>query len=230
MSQDINSSFPLGDLVGLLHTSFVTLISNNMSCFWCRSDYSELCIKCGLVSSCSSHWALHHSLDGKFCFPFKVVEDEALGRRIIAVRDINQMEVVMEDKPVAVGPVHSTLPVCLECYKFVNLDVVCPGCGFPMCDEQCIGGPTHAPECKVFSDAGVKVKIIRGDQNAAEYQAIMVLRLLLCGEVDLARTGMLTDHLEKLGEVERSVYGENVVQVITDKLKLKQFSEQQIFR
>jgi len=72
----------------------------------------------------------------------------------------------------------------------------------------------------VFVEAGVKVKITRWDQHAAEYQAIMVLRLLLCKDV----------HLEKLGDLERSVYRENVVQVIRDKLKLKQFSEQEIFR
>ena len=153
-----------------------------------------------------------------------------MGRRIIAARDINQMEVIMEDRPVAVGPVHATLPVCLQCYKYVSLDYECVGCGFPMCDEQCAGGGAHAQECQVFRDAGVKVKIIRWDQDTAEYQAIMVLRLLLCSEIDLARTGMLCDHLEKLGDVERRVYGENVVQVIRDKLKLKQFSEQQIFR
>ena len=201
-----------------------------MSCFWCHSDCSELCTKCGLVSSCSSHWALHHSLDKKFCYPVKVVRDDVVGRRIIAARDITQMEVIMEDRPVAVGPVHSTLPVCLQCYRFVNLDYECVGCGFPMCDDQCAGGDAHAQECKVFRDAGVRVKIMRWDQDTAEYQVIMVLRLLLCNEVDLARTGLLCDHLDKLGDVERRVYGENVVQVIREKLKLKQISEQQIFR
>ena len=136
----------------------------------------------------------------------------------------------MEDKPVAVGPVHSTLPVCLECYQFVNLDYECEGCGFPMCDQLCAGGETHAQECQVFRAAGAKVKIIRADQEMVEYQVIMVLRLLLGSEADLARTGMLCDHLEALGDVERRVYGENVVRVIREKLGLNQFTEQQILR
>jgi len=136
----------------------------------------------------------------------------------------------MEDKPVAVGPVHSTLPVCLQCYKFVSLEYACEGCGFPMCDEQCAAGDNHAAECKIFRNANYRVKIIRLDCNAIEYQVLMVLRLLLGSDVDLARTGMLCHHLDKLGEVERRVYGENVVDVIRQKLKLKQWSEDQIFR
>ena len=182
------------------------------------------------MSSCSAHWDLHRSLDKKFCYPFKVVEDEILGRRIVAVRDINQMEVIMEDRPVAVGPVHSTPPVCLQCYKLVSLEYECEGCGFPMCDEQCAAGDNHAQECQIFRKARVRVRIIKTDCNAMEYQVIMVLRLLLSSDRDLARTGMLCSHLDKLGEVERSVYGENVVRIIREKLKLKQWSEEQIFR
>jgi len=146
------------------------------------------------------------------------------------VRDIKQGEVVMEDRAVAVGPVHNTTPVCLQCYKFVSLDYCCDGCGYPMCDEECARGATHAQECAVFRNAGAKVDILPSDKDAVEYQVILVLRLLLGTEVDIARTNLLSHHMETLGEVERVVYRENVVKIIREKLKLSQWSEEDIFR
>ena len=147
------------------------------------------------------------------------------------MRDIKQGEVIMEDKAVAVGPVHNTTPVCLQCYKFVSAtDYWCDGCGYPMCDEECARGATHAQECAVFRSAGARVDILHTDNDAVEYQVILVLRLLLGSKEDIARTNLLSHHVETLGEVERIVYRENVVKIIREKLKLRQWSEEDIFR
>ena len=201
-----------------------------MSCFWCHSDYSELCTKCGLVSSCPFHWTLHQSKNKKLCFPLKIVEDEIRGRRVVAVRDIDQMEVIMEDVPVSIGPVHSTTPLCLTCYNHVSLEYFCDICGFPMCDETCAQSSVHQIECTAFKDAGVRVKIQHVDQPCKEYQSIMVLRLVLAGEVDRARTDLLCCHTDKLGKLEIDVYRETVIRVIREKLGIKQFSEEELLR
>ena len=58
----------------------------------------------------------------------------------------------------------------------------------------------------------------------------MVLRLLLGSKDDLDRTELLCDHVHKLSRLERQVYRENVVVFIREKLGMKQFSEDQIFR
>ena len=54
--------------------------------------------------------------------------------------------------------------------------------------------------------------------------------MLLGSKEDIARTNLLSHHVETLGEVERIVYRENVVKIIREKLKLTQWSEEDIFR
>jgi len=74
------------------------------------------------------------------------------------------------------------------------------------------------------------VKIIRGDIPAVEYQVIMLLRLLLSGKEELARVDLLSDHVDKLTQVEREVYGAGVVKVIRDGLKFGNWTEEQLLR
>ena len=101
-----------------------------------------------------------------------VVEEHAtLGRRLLATRDLRQGEVVLVDRPAAVGPLHTTTPLCLECSALLpRPSFACPCCGFPLCAPACVGGERHLPECRALATHGTKVKILQGGKPAVEYQ------------------------------------------------------------
>ncbi len=40
-----------------------------------------------------------------------------VGRYVVAARDIDALEVILEDSPAVFGPNNNTPPVCLECLK-----------------------------------------------------------------------------------------------------------------
>lgn len=42
-------------------------------------------------------------------------------RCLVATRKIAAGELVFEERPLAVGPLHDTVPVCLTCFKTVRL-------------------------------------------------------------------------------------------------------------
>ncbi len=70
---------------------------------------------------------------GDRCYEIKSSEEE--GRHMVAARDIQKGEVIMEEMPVSVGPNHYSAPVCLGCYKHVDGTVICKHCGFPICSK-----------------------------------------------------------------------------------------------
>jgi len=75
----------------------------------------------------------------------------------VATRDIKPGEVILEEVPVTCGPKQYTAPVCLGCHKLVSLSGYrCPGCDWPMCDENCAKRPIHQGECAVFSQSNLK--------------------------------------------------------------------------
>jgi hypothetical protein len=160
-----------------------------------------------------------------------VEASEELGRRLVATRAVRRGEVVLVDQPAAMGPLHASAPLCLECSAPLPCPTFgCPYCGFPLCGEACVRGPVHELECGLLSAKKQKVKITKGDRPAVEYQAIMLLRLL-CGPADqLARTDLLSDHVSKLSRQEREVYKAGVVRVVQGLLPAGDWTEEQLFR
>jgi len=201
-----------------------------LSCFWCFTQESvELCSQCGLVASCDKHWKQHRDDDGT-CFPIRVDQHPHLGRRLVATRDIKRGEILLTDRPSAMGPLHQTRPVCLECMAYLpSPSFGCPHCGFPLCGQDCVGGPNHAKECRALKMKGTKVKITRGDVPAIEYQSVMLIRLLLGDPAEVARVDLLSDHVDKLTPEEREVYGAGVVKVV-QALKIGNWTQEQLFR
>ena len=55
------------------------------------------------------------------------------GRCVVAVRDIEPLELVLTDWPVVVGPSRQTQLTCVECLKLVDGSVRCKQCNFPIC-------------------------------------------------------------------------------------------------
>merc|ERR1711990_637289 len=116
------------------------------------------------------------------------------------------------DRPSALGPLHQTTPVCLECTALLPSPTFgCPQCGFPLCGQDCVGGPYHAKECHALKMKGTKIRLLLGDP------------------ADVARVDLLTDHVEKLTAEEREVYGAGVVKVVQG-LKIGTWTQEQLFR
>jgi len=115
-----------------------TIPNLSKCCFWCQNEKSKLCPDCQLVNVCQSHWSIHRR---DVCFPIKVDSDPAFGRRLMAVRNIQRGEIIMIDSPSALGPTHSSLPLCLECSTLLpHPTFTCPYCGYPLCGQSCVGG------------------------------------------------------------------------------------------
>ena len=62
-----------------------------------------------------------------------------VGRFVVAVRDIEPLELVMWDNAACLGPRMGCPPCCLQCLKKTDGSYRCPECGWPMCAEQCAG-------------------------------------------------------------------------------------------
>ena len=76
---------------------------------------------------------------------------DGVGRVVVASRDIECHEIVLEDDPVAVSPTQDSPLLCLTCFKLLDEDSahVCD-CGFLMCDERCSQHERHQPEHNLF--------------------------------------------------------------------------------
>ena len=87
-------------------------------CFMClKKDDVELCSSCGLVYQCEDHASYHQDKRNNVCFPFKVTEDETVGKYIIAVRYIlNEMK-----------NIHNNLQKCQT--RRSNTEGLSSGCG-----------------------------------------------------------------------------------------------------
>jgi len=123
----------------------------------------------------------------------------------------------MVDFPSAVAPVHSSAPICLECFCLLSPNdwIQCPSCGFPLCSQECVGGTNHEKECFAFTRAGVKVDIdVTADNPAREYKCLMLLRLLMADKEELERVNLLTHHADKLTKDEEAVYRDGVIDML----------------
>merc|ERR1711963_1152319 len=170
-------------------------------CFWCESEEAPPCSNCHL-SSCDLHWELHRDKDSFACFPIRVDSHK---------------QAVLVDFPSAVAPVHSSAPICLECYCLLSPHdwIQCPSCGFPLCSQECVGGKNHEKECFAFIRAGVKVDIdVAADNPAREYKCLMLLRLLMADKEELERVNLLTHHADKLTKDEEAVYLDGVIDML----------------
>ena len=57
-----------------------------------------------------------------------------IGRFVVASRDIEAGEVIMEEPPITVGPRQFTGVVCLGCHKQIDGNFRCD-CGWPICSK-----------------------------------------------------------------------------------------------
>ena len=106
---------------------------------------------------------------------WEVSEDPNIGRILVATRDINPWELVIEDTALVTGP--KMKAVCLGCLDPVQGDVTCPRCEWPLCCQPCQESPRHKLECEILSRRGL-VPTLR-DGRCGLYPCLTVLRVLL---------------------------------------------------
>ena len=108
---------------------------------------------------------------------------------MVASRNIQAGETIMEDIPLTCGPVCSTgiKPMCLGCYRPVDGSVLCETCGWPMCSINCSNKAHHRDqECQLFKDKGFRVDAAKFNYTEIEqaYSCISPLRALMLKKSD----------------------------------------------
>ena len=67
---------------------------------------------------------------------------------MVAVRDIQPLEMILWEEPAVVGPYSKSTIGCLQCFKKLNTHspnlYTCSKCNFPMCDKECEEGSLHS--------------------------------------------------------------------------------------
>ena len=167
-------------------------------CFLCAKKSTFICEKCGLVAFCSESCQKVHRPEN-FCFPFMVEQKPGVGRFVVAVRDIEALELVMWDNAAALGPRMGCPPCCLQCLKPVDGSFVCPACSWPMCSEQCAQGRAHSIECSILKNCPDKIEVTNFSEPHDHYRAIAPYRLFKVKEKVpevWERLGYLMDHNE----------------------------------
>ena len=212
-------------------------------CFLCQTVCDRVCPHCELVTYCSEeHFKLHRLNGNDYCFPYQADNKEGIGRILRATRNIKAMDIVLIDPGTVVGPNYSSKPICLECLRPVGEPVVCLGCRFPMCSEECRNGVRHQKECEILGRCTDWPSALRNentedsDSESNAYSVITPLRNLLQMEEDSdnwRRTNQLMDHEETRHEhpEEWDWYQIYIVEFLREQLGLKsRFSEAQIQR
>ena len=122
-------------------------------------------------------------------------------RYMIAVRDIEPLELILKEDPAVTGPYSKSGSGCLHCLKKVDGSYLCSGCQFPLCNSECEKSILHVDECKFFQENDLRLKRrfceISNGTNLNSPLWITPLRMLLKKNTDpkmFDRINMLRDH------------------------------------
>ena len=156
-------------------------------CTLCGKLARMLCSGCKNVFYCDrdcqkKHWSSHKNDCKKLKeLPFRIERSSAMGRFLMATRNISEGELIFTESPMICGPKQLTKPVCLGCHKELTSTtpyVKCIRCNWPVCSQKCGDCPQHDPECRATRAAGARIKVEHFDQINMMYACITVLRAL----------------------------------------------------
>ena len=85
--------------------------------------------------------------------PWRVERSDTLGRFLVATKEVEEGELIMNESPMVVGPRQLTKPVCLGCHKEITPTTPwkpCVRCHWPVCSPACQDSPAHDAECRCF--------------------------------------------------------------------------------
>ncbi|XP_063228128.1 SET domain-containing protein SmydA-8 isoform X2 [Bacillus rossius redtenbacheri] len=112
----------------------------------------------------------------RYCFYFK--------RYLVASRDLRPGELIISEDPLVVGPCYDCQPLCVGCYRRLDLaaqDFRCERCGWPLCAADCPGrGAEHGHsgrECEALAASDARRHLV--EDLRAQYRALVPLRCLL---------------------------------------------------
>lgn len=163
-------------------------------CAVCGESAPFKCTACKAVWYCS---VAHQKRDWRghkvACRPFRVEQSAALGRYLVATRDIPAKSVIFVERPLVAGPKwcmnesEKSLPTfpCVGCFRPVLFNRNrCPKCKWPACAEDCTGltdPQLHGLECGILCMQSPHTAAESVCQWRDHYrsEAILTLRCLL---------------------------------------------------
>ena len=176
------------------------------NCLFCGNDNATKCQFCHLVTTCQPHLPLHHDDYQEFCYPFKIVQKDGVGRCLVAARKISAGDLILSDTAAAFGPRPETLKPesCSQCYKS-SFYKCC--CGLNVC-RSCLKNHSSKAECKIL-------QVSKYFDYQGVIRALTPLRLWQAqlNDRDLAaRLDLLMDHDQFHGEEEQKC-ADNLVSI-----------------
>ena len=126
-------------------------------CIVCGQIAKCLCSGCKHIFYCSrecqkKHWGSHkEECKGMARLPWRIERSETMGRFLVATKEIEEGELILNESPMVVGPRQLTKPVCLGCHKEITPTTPwkpCVRCHWPVCSPACQDSPAHDAECR----------------------------------------------------------------------------------
>ncbi|KAM0735042.1 SET domain-containing protein SmydA-8, isoform B [Formica fusca] len=182
------------------------------------------------------------SAKGSTSQAYKVLQNDQVGRYMVANRELQAGEEIVTEAPFVVGPKACTYPLCLSCYTpwppSPDEKPLCSKCGWPVCNQECENSPQHKDyECQVFVQANEKfnvdVALLNGNDGIPQLECITPLRLLLESEKNAERWSEEVKDMEAHNKIrcEKTQWKSdhiNIVDYLRKRLKLDRFSEERI--
>ncbi|CAL4068095.1 unnamed protein product, partial [Meganyctiphanes norvegica] len=115
------------------------------------------------------------------CIPYRISTNESYGLHMVASRNLPSGTVILLEKPLMVGPLPYSSPICLGCNDNIEESTMsrCPRCHWPLCSEECSDSKLHAEECHILSKDVDKIWVPKNLEPTACNGLIMILRCLL---------------------------------------------------
>ncbi|CAL1674293.1 unnamed protein product [Lasius platythorax] len=182
------------------------------------------------------------SAEGATSQAYKVLQNDQVGRYMVASRELQAGEEIVTEVPFVVGPKACTYPLCLSCYApwppSPDDKPLCSKCKWPVCNQECENSPQHKDyECLVFVQANEKfnvdVALLDGNDGVPQLECITPLRLLLESERNVERWNEEVKDMEAHNKIrcEKTQWKSdhvNIVDYLRKRLKLDRFSEERI--
>ncbi|XP_025405379.1 uncharacterized protein LOC112679701 [Sipha flava] len=194
-------------------------------CAVCGAPAAQRCANCLAARYCGrAHQRAHWTEGGhkSACRPYVVASSPELGRHWVTVRDVAVGEVLLEERPLAVGPKAGSPPVCLTCYAPAT-GHACSGCGWPVCGPRCEAAPVHRlAECSLvrghFDERHLSAKQLKNNTKICEE----LLRLADVLEPGITRfRGLLLFYLvcglKKLKRIKKKSNYDEIIKNYTEK-------------
>ncbi|XP_037828330.1 SET domain-containing protein SmydA-8 [Lucilia sericata] len=206
-------------------------------CTICKTETKNSCSNCKQVFYCcvehqKQDWKNHK----KNCHPYKIVQNEELGRHLITTRTIKPFEIILKEAPLFRGPSQLTPPVCLGCLNAIEpTDYInCEQCGWPLCGVECKNKDEHRFECELTVKRGKKVNVQEFTNPHPLYQCLSTARCLMLRDKDAEKWKQINE-LESLedqrrGSMQWKADYESVCKFIIKYFNTQLFSEDEIMR